>query len=177
MICYHFVSEKNLSKIKKDGFLKPNTRLFLKKNIEELYKKYGLAAEDYKEIQKLVRKLPQDKFIVAIPKNRLKDWAKSGLLREIHYFLKPNYRLEFEIPKNCKVFAREHIYQSPQEIKRKYGKSAYKDVSEPHKTDIWIKYFKSTRRIRNEKDLRNIKVPELWLGCKIPLNKIEIAKV
>lgn len=174
MNCYHFLSESTLLKVKKDGFLRPNTRLFSMRSIDGLHKKYGMDEKDYIEAKNLAQKMPTNKFIVAIPKNKLKNWADSGLIKEIYHFLKPNYRLEFKIPKNYPIFTREHIYQSPREIKRKYDKLMYAYVPEPHKTNIWIKYFKSTKRIKNEKDIKNIRVPELWLGCKIPLNKIKI---
>ena len=116
MICYHFVSKESLSQIKKDGFLKPNTKIFVMKNIDRLHKKYGMSDKDYKEIKKFVQKLPKNKFIVTTPKNRLKDWIKSGLIRDIHHFIKPNYKLEFETLNNCKMYIREHVYQSPKEV-------------------------------------------------------------
>lgn len=163
--------------IKKDGFLKPNTRLFLMRNIEKLHKKYGMNDKNYKKVKKFAKKLPKSKFIVTIPKNRLKDWTKSGLIKDIHHFIKPDYRLEFEVPKNCKMFAREHIHQSPKEVFRKYFSKMYMHVPEPHKTNIWINYFKSTKKIRSESDFKIIKVPELWIGCKIAINNIKIIKL
>lgn len=163
--------------IRKEKFLKPNSRLFLMANINKLHKKYGMDDKDYKEIKKFLRKLPKNKFIVAINKERLRDWIKSGLIKDIYYFFKPNYRLEFEVPKNCRIFVREHVHQSPKEIKKKYGKNMYMTVPEPHKTNIWIKYFKSTKRIKDQKDLKNIKIPEIWLSCKIPLEQIKIKKL
>lgn len=176
MICYHFVSRKSLQHLKKDGFLKPNTRLFLLKNINQLHKQYGIDNTEYKEIKNFAKKLPRNKFIVAIPKDRIKRWIASGLVEEIKYFIKPDYRLEFKTPRNCKIFTREHIYQSPKEIKKKYNKKMYMFVSNFLKTKIWVKYFKSTRMLKSVNDLKNIKVPELWLACKIPFDKIKITK-
>jgi len=177
MFCYHFTTKKALSKIRKDNFLNPNTKLFQIKNINRLHKKYGMGNKDYKSVKNFARKLPKNNFIVAIPKSRFKDWTKSGLIKDIYHFIKPDYRLEFEIPKNCRIFAREHIYQSPKEVIKKHKKKMYMNVPEPHKTNIWIKYFKSTKRIKKEKDLKNIKVPEIWLSCKIPFNQIKITKL
>lgn len=177
MICYHFTTKKALLQIKREKFLKPNTRLFSMANINKLHKKYGMSDKDYKGIKKFTQKLPKNKFIVAIAKERFKDWIKSGLIKDIYYFIKPKYRLEFVVPKNCKIFAREHVHQSPKEVKRKYEEKMYMSVLEPHKTNIWIKYFKSTKRIKNEKDLKSIKVPEIWLSCKIPLEQIKIKKL
>lgn len=177
MTCYHFTTKKALLRIKREKFLKPNTRLFLMANINKLHKKYGMDDKDYKEIKKFARKLPKNKFIVAINKDRFKDWIKSGLIKDIYYFIKPDYRLEFEAPKNCRIFVREHIHQSPKEIKRKYRKKMYMNVSEPHKINIWIRYFKSTKKIINKKDLEKFKVPEMWLSCKIPIEQIKIKKL
>lgn len=177
MFCYHFTTKKALAIIKKDKFLKPNTMLFSMANIDRLYKKYGMSNKDYKEIKKFAQRLPKNKFIVAIAKERLRDWIKSGLIKDIYYFIKPDCRLEFEVPKNCRIFGREHLYQSPKEVKRKYGEKMYMNVHEPHKTNIWIKYFKSTKKVENKKDLEKFKVPEMWLSCKIPLKQIKIKKL
>ncbi len=173
MICYHFIPQKSLLQVKKEGFLKPNTHLFLLKNIDKMFKK---DRKKHEEILRFAENLPRNKFICTIPKNRVKSWANSGLIKEIEYFIKPDYVLEFKVPRSCKMFAREHVYQSPKEIRKKFpGKKMYMNIPEPHKTDIWVRYFKSTKRIKNESDLKKFKVPELWIGCKIPLNRINIA--
>jgi hypothetical protein len=133
--------------------------------------------KEYKEIRSFTKRLPRNKFIVAIPKKKIKSWISSGLMGEIKHFLKPDYRLEFNVPRNCKIFIREHIYQSPKEINERYNKKMYIFVPEPLKTKIWVKYFKSTRILRSANNLKNIKVPEVWLACKIPFDKIKIIKV
>ncbi|MDP3729846.1 MAG: hypothetical protein Q8R26_03850 [bacterium] len=172
MTCYHFISKKNLSRIKKDGVLKPNTRLFLIKNIDRMHKKYGLTDKDYNDVKNLVQKLPKDKFTCVIPKKYLKSWGNSGLLDEIKYFIKPHYVLEFEIPPKCKMFVREHFYQSPKYIKKIFRKNRYSQILESDKTNIWVQYFKSTKSIKDEADFKNIRVPELWIGCPIKNYKL-----
>ncbi len=177
MICYHFAPVHIIKKIKKDGYLRAQTRLFLMGNIRRLYKEHKINREDYEDLKDFANKLPRTKFIVAIPKNRFQDWLTSGLMNDIEYFIKPDYLLEFEAPVGCPVYAREHIHQSPRNIKSKYNKKMYKDVPEPHKTSVWIKYFKSTKKIKNESDLKKIKVPEVWISGKVSLDKIKINKL
>lgn len=177
MICYHFVPGHAIKKIKKDGYLRAQTRLFLMSDIRRLYKEHKIKRKDYEDLKNFANKLPRTKFIVAIPKNRFQDWLTSGLMSDIEYFIKPDCLLEFEAPIGCLVYTREHMYQSPRNIKSKYNKKMYKDIPEPHKTAVWIKYFKSTKRINSELDLKKIKVPELWIGGRVFLSKIKIRKL
>ncbi|PJE59783.1 MAG: hypothetical protein COU85_01830 [Candidatus Portnoybacteria bacterium CG10_big_fil_rev_8_21_14_0_10_44_7] len=177
MIAYHFTSKRVIEKIRKDGYLRPRTPLFLMRNINGFYKEGKINLKDYKNLKNFAKKLPRKKFIVAIPKSRLPDWAKSGLIKDIEVFLRYNYLLELEIPDNCVIYVREHIYSSPQEVKNKYKQQMYQNVPEPHKTTIWMKYFRSTRVIKDESGLKNMKVPEMWIGCQIPLNMIKVNKM
>ena len=180
MLCCHFVSRKSLSQIKKCGFLKPNTPLVsisdLTVNIKVLREKYGMNREKCNEIRNFARRFPIGKFICVIPKHRIRSWISSGLMEEINHFIKPQYVLEFEVPKNSKLFAREHIYQSPREIKKKFPTKMYRNTPEPYKTLAWLKYFMSTRKVKDNLDLRKIKVPELWIQSKIPVSKITITQ-
>lgn len=177
MICCHLVNKTTLVQIKKDGFLKPKTRLFLISNIEKMHEEQGMTDKEHKEVKDFAIKLSRNKFIVAIPRDKINEWTKVGLINEIKYFLKPDYKLEFETPKKCEIYLREHIYQSPKEINKKFNKEMYKDIPTIDRTRIWIEYFKSTKKMKNKSDFEGIKVPELWLGCRVPINKIRIIKL
>ena len=116
------------------------------------------------------------KFICAIPKSRIKSWIKSEFMKEIEFFIKPEYVLEFEIPKDCFKFVREHNYTSPVETKKIFGISQFMNVPKPHLTKIWNKYLKSNKIFKNSRDFKGIKVPELWINTEIPMNKVKITK-
>lgn len=164
MKAIHTLTKKKLKLLQKEGFLKPNTSFFQDK---EDKKSYGKPNRNFKKAINL-------KYICAIPKFRIRSWIKSGFMKEIEFFIKPEFVLEFEIPKDCFKFVREHNYTSPIETKKKFGLDQFMKVPEPYLTKIWNKYLKSNKVFKNNKDLRGIKVPELWINAKIPLNKIKI---
>ena len=166
MKVYHTITKKKLKSVLKQGILKPNTPFFQDK---EDKKEYGKPKKQFKKAVKL-------KYICAIPKPRIKSWVKSGFMKEIEFFIKPEYVFEFEIPKDCFKFVREHNYTSPVETKKKFNLDQFMKVPEPHLTKIWNKYLKSNKIFKNSRDLKGIKVPELWLNTEIPMKKVKIKK-
>ncbi|MAG27166.1 hypothetical protein CMI47_16640 [Candidatus Pacearchaeota archaeon] len=162
----HTVTARKLKSLQKAGVLKVNTPFFQDKNDE---KGYGKPKKDFKNALNM-------KYICAIPKFRIQSWIKSGFMKEIEFFIKPEYVLEFDIPKNCFKFVREHNYTSPVETKKQFGLDQFMKVPEPHLTKIWNKYIKSNKVFKNLKDLKEIKVPELWISANIPMKNIKITK-
>ncbi len=166
MQVYHTITKKKLKSLQKLGVLKPNTPFF---QFKEDRKDYGKPKKDFKKALNL-------KYICAIPKSRIKSWIKSGFMKEIEFFVKPEFVLEFEIPKDCFKFVREHNYTSPVETKKRFGLDQFMKVPEPHLTKIWNKYLKSNKIFKNNRDLKGIEVPEIWINTKIPMSKIKITK-
>lgn len=145
--------------------LKPSTPFF-QDNADK--KSYGSPKGIFKKAVKL-------KYICAIPSARLKSWIKSGFMKEIEFFIKPEYALEFQLPRKVFRFVREHNYTSPIETKKRFGLDQFMKVPEPDLTKIWNKYLKSNKSFKNAKDFVKIKVPELWINSEIPLNKVKIS--
>jgi len=166
MKVYHTVTKKKLKSLEKAGVLKPNTPFFQDK---EDKKSYGKPNKSFKKAINL-------KYICAIPKSRMKSWIKSGFMKEIAFFIKPEFVLEFEIPKDCFKFVREHNYTSPVETKKRFGLDQFMKVPEPHLTGIWNKYLKSSKIFKNSRDFKGIKVPELWINAEILMDKIKVTK-
>ena len=164
MKVFHTVTSKKIKSLKKERILKPNTPFFQDKDDK---KNYGQPKKVFKNALKL-------KYICAIPKSRIKSWIKSEFMKEIEFFIKPEYVLEFEMPNDCFKFVREHNYTSPIETKIKFGINQFMKVPEPHLTKIWNKYLKSNKTFKNSKDFKGIKVPELWINAEIPMNKVKI---
>lgn len=146
--------------------LKVNTPFFQDKDDE---KNYGKLGRNFKNAQNL-------KYICAIPKFRIKSWVKSGFMKEIEFFIKPEYVLEFDIPENCFKFVREHNYTSPIETKKHFGLDQFMKVPEPYLTKIWNKYLQSNKVFKNFRDLKGIKVPELWINENIMMDDIKVYK-
>ena len=162
----HTITAKKLKSLQKTGVLKANTPFFQDKDDA---KNYGKPKKDFKNA-------PNLKFICAIPKFRIQSWIKSGFMKEIEFFIKPEYVLEFDIPKDCFRFVREHNYTSPVETKKQFGLDQFMKVPEPHLTKVWNKYLKSNKTFINFGDLKGIKVPELWISADIPMRDIKITK-
>ena len=164
MRVYHTVTKKKLISLKKEGVLKPNTPFF---QDEADKKNYGTPKKSFKNAQNL-------KYFCAIPSSRLKSWIKSGFMKEIEFFIKPEYVLEFQLPKKGFRFVREHNYTSPVETKKQFGLDQFMKVPEPYLTKIWNKYLKSNKPFTTTKDFTKIKVPELWINAEIPMSQIKI---
>ena len=166
MKAFHTITAKKLKSLKKAGVLKPNTSFFQDKEDKKIY---GKPKKSFKKAINL-------KYICVIPKLRVRSWIKSGFIKEIEFFIKPDFVLEFEIPKDCFKFVREHNYTSPVETKKRFGLDQFMKVPEPHLTKIWTKYLKSNKPFKNSRDFKEIQVPELWINAEISMNKIKITK-
>ena len=162
----HTVTEKKLKSLQKAGVLKVNTPFFQDKDDE---KNYGKPKKDFKDA-------PNLKYLCAIPKFRIQSWVKNEFMKEIEFFIKPEYVLEFDIPEDCFKFVREHIYTSPIEAKKQFNVDQFMKVPEPDLTRIWNKYLKSNKVFKNFSEMKGIKVPELWINANIPMKDIKVYK-
>jgi len=162
----HTVTAKKLKSLRKAGVLKVNTPFFQDNDDEQ---SYGKPREEFKNA-------PNIKYLCVIPKFRVQSWIKSGFMGEIEFFIKPEYVLEFDIPKNCFKFVREHSYTSPVETKKQFGLDQFMNVPEPYLTKIWNKYLKSNKVFNDFGDLKGINVPELWISANIPMKEIKVSK-